>query len=130
MTGKGPLKQRYEEIFAQREEKSWRRTQVQTLWLEADDYPRMVGAADLGICLHYSSSGYDLPMKVIDMFGAGLPCAAISYRTIGELVEHQENGFVFKDSNELAGILLGVAEDFATGGVQMRNMRDLSLIHI
>ena len=97
---------------------------MRTLWLEADDYPRIVGAADLGICLHYSSSGFDLPMKVIDMFGARLPCAAINYRTIGELVKHKENGFVFKDANELATVLLEVVEDFATGGQEMRNMRE------
>jgi beta-1,4-mannosyltransferase len=71
---------------------------IQTLWLEIDDYPRMVGSADLGICMHLSSSNLDLPMKVVDMFSCQLPCFAYDYPTIGELVT-QEVGRLFKDEN-------------------------------
>ena len=84
MTGKGPQKAMYDQIFRQRNSE-WKKTNIRQAWLEIDDYPKMVGSADLGICLHYSSSGYDLPMKVVDMFAAGLPCLAIGgYASVSE----------------------------------------------
>jgi len=45
-------------------------------------------------------------MKVVDMFGAGLPVAAFSgYESFGELVKEGSNGRGFETAEELAGIL-------------------------
>ena len=79
MLGKGPEKERYLKMIAEKE-KDWKYITIKTKWLEANDYPKLLAAADLGICLHYSSSGVDLPMKVVDMFGSELPVLTIDYR--------------------------------------------------
>lgn len=76
ITGKGPQKSHYLDIIAKR---NWRKVEIITPWLAAVDYPLCLGAADLGVCLHWSSSGLDLPMKIVDMFGCGLPVCAINY---------------------------------------------------
>jgi beta-1,4-mannosyltransferase len=74
ITGKGPLKEHYlSKIKAMNQEKKLLNVVIQTAWLSPEDYATLLGAADLGVSLHTSSSGVDLPMKVVDMFGAGLP---------------------------------------------------------
>jgi len=69
ITGKGPNKEKFR-LWINAKRLFWKKLKVDQIWLEIEDYPKMLAVADLGICLHYSSSGLDLPMKVIDMYGA------------------------------------------------------------
>jgi hypothetical protein len=61
VTGKGPQRAAYVERMRRLD---LQRVAFRTAWLEAADYPLLLGSADLGVCLHTSSSGFDLPMKV------------------------------------------------------------------
>lgn len=61
VTGTGPSRARYERQMTR---SSLEHVAFRTLWLEAADYPVLLGSADVGVSLHMSSSGLDLPMKV------------------------------------------------------------------
>ncbi|EGN92688.1 glycosyltransferase family 33 protein [Serpula lacrymans var. lacrymans S7.3] len=100
ITGKGPLKEKYMAEVG-RLSKDWKWVRCTSLWLEAGDYPLLLGSADLGICLHSSSSALDLPMKVVDMFGCGLPVCALDFACLNELVKDGQNGLVFKNAQQL-----------------------------
>mgnify|MGYP003705944975 CR=1 FL=1 len=97
VTGKGPQRAMYEERIRQLQ-LSAAGIYIFTMWLESADYPLLLGSADLGICLHTSSSGLDLPMKVVDMFGCGLPVCAVGFKCLEELVIHNQNGYVFQNA--------------------------------
>jgi len=77
ITGKGPNKEYYEKKM---KEEKMSHVLMKTMWLSAEDYSALLGSADLGISLHSSSSGLDLPMKVVDMFGCGLPVCALNFK--------------------------------------------------
>ncbi|KAI2577028.1 ALG1 chitobiosyldiphosphodolichol beta-mannosyltransferase [Homo sapiens] len=120
ITGKGPLREYYSRLIHQ---KHFQHIQVCTPWLEAEDYPLLLGSADLGVCLHTSSSGLDLPMKVVDMFGCCLPVCAVNFKCLHELVKHEENGLVFEDSEELAAQLQMLFSNFPDPAGKLNQFR-------
>jgi beta-1,4-mannosyltransferase len=116
ITGKGPEKQKYiEKIQELQEANQLPGIRIHTAWLSNRDYASLLACADLGISLHKSSSGVDLPMKVVDMFGAGLPVAAYSaFESFGELIKEGQNGCGFETAeqlNEILKRLLGLPGD-------------------
>ncbi|CAG7847971.1 UDP-glycosyltransferase TURAN {ECO:0000303/PubMed:25919390} [Serendipita indica DSM 11827] len=103
ITGQGPLRAKYmAEIQDLIITEKWEWVRCQSLWLEPEDYPRLLGSCDLGISLHSSSSALDLPMKIVDMFGCHLPVCALNFACLGELVTDGQNGLVFEDADGLA----------------------------
>ncbi|XP_029365159.1 chitobiosyldiphosphodolichol beta-mannosyltransferase-like isoform X1 [Echeneis naucrates] len=124
ITGKGPQKEHYRKLIHSLE---LEHVQICTPWLEAEDYPVLLGSADLGVCLHKSSSGLDLPMKVVDMFGCCLPVCAVHFHCLQELVKHEENGLIFRDSQELAEQLKSLLSELPASGGRLglfrRNLR-------
>ncbi|TGZ84391.1 hypothetical protein EX30DRAFT_316315, partial [Ascodesmis nigricans] len=94
ITGRGDLRNHYLSLASQYE---FQHVDIQSVWLEAEDYPLMIGAADLGVSLHTSSSGLDLPMKIVDLMGVGVPVVAVRYAAVGELVRYGVNGITVED---------------------------------
>ena len=107
ITGKGPQRPYYLDLISRLNvEGKLERAIVVTTWLSISDYASLLGSADLGVSLHVSSSGLDLPMKVVDMFGAALPVVGWNrFRAWSELVTEGVNGRGFGDVGQLAEIL-------------------------
>jgi beta-1,4-mannosyltransferase len=107
ITGRGPQKSKYEALVGDLTAQGrLSGVEISTAWLSTEDYAALLACADLGVCLHTSSSGVDLPMKVVDMFGAGIPVVAYGgYKSFSELVSEGVNGHGFTTVPELAKIL-------------------------
>lgn len=113
ITGKGPRKESYlKRITELNQQRRLVHCVITTAWLPTEDYARLLAAADLGISLHQSSSGLDLPMKVVDMFGAGLPIAGWNkFEAWPELVQEGVNGVGFGSAAKLEAIFLKLLSD-------------------
>lgn len=118
ITGKGPMRSEIESRYGRGGSFKFSHVRVYFAWLPQDEYPRLLGCADLGISLHTSSSGLDLPMKVVDMLGCGLPVLSYDYQCIEELVVPEKTGLLFKSDDTLSHQLFDTL--FDEGGCARR----------
>lgn len=119
ISGRGERRERFERALP-----AFTRVRVRTVWLHADEYPRLLAAADLGLSLHRSASGVDLPMKIADMHGAGLPVAALDYGPcLGEQLRDGHDGALFASAEALAGHLIDFFHDFPRDTIRLDHLR-------
>ena len=102
VTGKGPEREMYEEKISRMQ---LQHVAIATVWLEPGDYPRLLACADVGVSLHTSTSGLDLPMKILDLFGCEIPVVAHGFQCLPELVQDGVNGRIFTATDQLTEIL-------------------------
>ncbi|KAL9026473.1 MAG: hypothetical protein Q9196_004865 [Gyalolechia fulgens] len=126
ITGKGPLKDAFvAKIRTATDEGRLKRVEIRTAWLSSEDYARLLASADLGVSLHTSSSGVDLPMKVVDMLGAGLPVVGWDkFEAWPELIQEGINGRGFHSSATLSNLLVAL---FGDDIQQLQNLRQGAL---
>ena len=113
VTGDGQRRAEFERRFAGLPA---RRMQLRARWLEPEEYPLVVGSADVGLCLHRSTSGLDIPMKVAD---SSAP-ACRSWRSTTapawpSASGTRDNGLLFSTARQLADILFDLFEGYPGG---------------
>jgi beta-1,4-mannosyltransferase len=110
ITGRGPLRAEIEKRLSHL---SWRRVILRTAFFDPADYRELLRAAHIGFSLHRSSSGVDLPMKIIDLFGARTPALVLDYGAcLMEQIQPGRTALTFRDSQEFAQGLDELLEGF------------------
>lgn len=92
ITGKGPMQKQFLESVSSLN--FTKKVIIRNAWLSAEDYPLVLACADVAVSLHTSLSGIDLPMKIVDFFGVGVPVLTLRFPAIGELVQDGKNGLI------------------------------------
>ena len=114
VSGQGRLRQSF---LAEHAARPLRYTRIVTPWLPRDLYPLFLAAADLGVCLHRSSSAVDLPMKLADMRGVGVPTCVFDYGSVlREILSREEESFLFSDVSTLVALLARLLSGFPDSG--------------
>jgi beta-1,4-mannosyltransferase len=91
---------------------------------KCEDDASFGGCCDAGVSLYVSSSGVELPMKGLDMLGAGLPLLSVTYGCIGELVEDKVNELLFRNARDLAEMLRQL---FVTKEIKLGELQDKAI---
>ncbi|MGD0300982.1 MAG: glycosyltransferase [Bryobacteraceae bacterium] len=100
ITGRGPLREELEQRLSR---VLWRRVIPRTAFFEPADYRELLRAAHIGFSLHRSSSGVDLPMKIMDFFGARTPASVLDYGPcLAEQIQPEGTAVTFRDGHEFA----------------------------
>ena len=106
ITGKGEMKDLFVAGF---NALNLQNVDLVTAWLPAADYPLLLGVADIGISVHTSTSGLDLPMKAVDMLGSETPVVALRFPALVEMLGGDgQGGITFSSDEELADALLAL----------------------
>ena len=120
ITGKGPLQQSYLNSISSLH---FVNVRIITTFLPSADYPLILASVDLGISLHQSSSGLDLPMKVVDMYGCELPVCAVEFACVSELIDDRVTGLLFNNATQLAQHLMTLFHHYPHNTTQLDAMR-------
>ncbi len=121
VTGLGPRRQAFEQRLASTR---YTHATVHTAFFEPAAYRDVLRAADLGLCFHTSSSGVDLPMKVIDFFGAHTPICAYDYGPcLREQIAPGVTARLFTTGSELAAHLVELFAGFPDDVSALERMR-------
>jgi beta-1,4-mannosyltransferase len=78
----------------------------------------------MGLSFHRSTSGVDLPMKTMDLLGAGAPVCAFDYGPcLTEQVQQGRNGLLFRTGVELAARLEELFGAFPSDDALLQKLR-------
>jgi beta-1,4-mannosyltransferase len=104
LTGAGELRGAFEARLARRQ---FTHIAVRIAEETAHD---AIQKADVGLCLHQSASGLDLPIVLSDLRAAGVPACAYDYAPVlTEVLTNGHEGVRFGEPGELMALLVTVA---------------------
>jgi beta-1,4-mannosyltransferase len=106
LTGTGELRGAFEARLARRQF-----THIAVRVATIDSHAA-IAKADVGLCLHQSASGLDLPLVLSDLRAAGVPACVYDYAPVlTEVLTDGREGVRFGEPGELMALLVAVATD-------------------